>query len=166
MAQTGLIKLMSATRVSPLQTGRHLPFVICGCLPTTPFSLGNYHPRSKISSSNFTLCHTAGGWGFEHLTEDIIHYSAQWQENYFLRSTLMPTHSHNEATVVAASLRCLVISHETNQTSANWSNLYFLRKDERYVGRPSRSGTKSYRPKHGHLAISSCMEIRRGRRIV
>lgn len=131
MAQTGLIKIMSATRVSPLQTGRYLPFVICGCLPTTPFPLGNFDPRSKTFLQQFCSMPHHWGWGFEHLTEDIMHYSAQWRETYFLRSTLMPTHSHNEATVVAASLRCLVISNETNQTSANWPSLYFLRENER-----------------------------------
>ena len=73
------------------------------------------------------------GWEFEHLTEDIICYSAQWQESYFLKSTLMPTNTHNEATVVAASLRCLVISNEITQASHNWSTGCFEREDERYV---------------------------------
>ena len=73
------------------------------------------------------------GWEFEPLTEDIIYSSAQWQESCFLKSTLVPTHTHNEATIVAASLRCLVISNEINQVSANWSNRFFQREDQRYV---------------------------------
>lgn len=73
------------------------------------------------------------GWNYEPLTENIIDSSAQWQEHYLLKSTLMPTHTHNEATVVAASLRCLAISHEIAQISGNWSTSYFQEEDERYV---------------------------------
>lgn len=45
----------------------------------------------------------------------------------------MPTHTHTEATLVAASLRCLVISNEINHVSGHWSTSYFQREHERYV---------------------------------
>ena len=45
----------------------------------------------------------------------------------------MPTYTHNEATVVAASLRCLVISHEIDQVSGHWSINYFRDEDECYI---------------------------------
>ena len=73
------------------------------------------------------------GWEFEPLTELILASSASWQESCFLKSTLMPTHTRSEATVVAASLRCLVISNEISQVTANWSTSYFRNEDERYV---------------------------------
>ena len=73
------------------------------------------------------------GWEFEPLTEEIIQSGAEWQQGCFLTSTLMPTHTHNEATVVAASLRCLVISNEIGQVASNWSTIYFREEDERYV---------------------------------
>ena len=74
-------------------------------------------------------------WGreFEPLTESIISSSAQWQECCFLKSTLIPTHTHSEATVLAASLRCLVISNEINQVSGHWSIRHFRNKDECYI---------------------------------
>ena len=74
-------------------------------------------------------------WGreFEPLTESIISSSAQWQECCFLKSTLMPTYTHSEATVLAASLRCLVISNEIDQVSAHWSIRYFRDNDECYL---------------------------------
>ena len=61
-------------------------------------------------------------WGreYEPLTEEIIDCSAQWQEKYFVASTSMPTHTCNEATIVAASLRCLVISNEISHITGNW----------------------------------------------
>lgn len=62
---------------------------------------------------------------YEQLTEHIILSSAQGQESYFLKSTLMPTHTHNEATVVAASLRCLAISYEIGQVWRNWTIDHF-----------------------------------------
>ena len=64
---------------------------------------------------------TRWGWEYEPLTEEIIDSSAQWQEKFFVASTLMPTHTCNEATIVAASLRCLVISNEISHITANWS---------------------------------------------
>lgn len=73
------------------------------------------------------------GWQYEPLTERILHSSAQWQESYFLKSTLMPTHTHNEATVVAASLRCLAISSDIDHVSGNWSSRYFQSEDEHYA---------------------------------
>ncbi len=80
----------------------------------------------------YSLSHRWGGQ-YEPFTEDIIYWSAQWQESYFLRSTLMPTHTRGEATIVAAALRCLVISNEINQVGMNWSTRFFRRKDERYA---------------------------------
>lgn len=44
----------------------------------------------------------------------------------------MPTHTHNEATVVAASLRCLAISDDNQQISGTWSLSDLRRKEERY----------------------------------
>ena len=64
---------------------------------------------------------TRWGWEYEPVAEEIIDSSAQWQEKFFVASTLMPTHIHNEATIVAASLRCLVISNEINQITSSWS---------------------------------------------
>ena len=62
-------------------------------------------------------------WGkwYEPLTEEIIDSSAQWQERFFVASTLMPTHTYNEATIVAGSLRCLVISNEISQVRSHWT---------------------------------------------
>lgn len=37
-------------------------------------------------------------------TEDIIYSGAQLQESYFLKATLMPTLTYNEATVAASSI--------------------------------------------------------------
>lgn len=45
----------------------------------------------------------------------------------------MPTHTHNEATIVAASLRCLAISNEINQISGNWFSSCFGCEDQRYA---------------------------------
>lgn len=73
------------------------------------------------------------GWEFEPLTEDIISSAALWQECYFLKSTLMPTNTRNEATIVGAALRCLVISYRIKMISNYWSTGYFRSKDERYV---------------------------------
>ena len=42
----------------------------------------------------------------------------------------MPTYTRNEATVVAASLRFLVISNEMNHVSDRWSIRYFRDEDE------------------------------------
>ena len=64
---------------------------------------------------------TRWGWEYEPFTEEIIDSSAQWQEKSFVASTLMPTHTYNEATIVAAALRCLVISNEISQVTLNWS---------------------------------------------
>ena len=69
----------------------------------------------------FHSIHNRWGWEYEPLTEEIIDSSAQWQEKSFLTSTLMPTHTYNEATIVAASLRCLVISNEISHITSNWS---------------------------------------------
>lgn len=44
----------------------------------------------------------------------------------------MPTYTHNEATVVAASLRCLVVSHDIIQVSGHWSIRNFPDEDEYY----------------------------------
>ena len=81
----------------------------------------------------FYSLHQRWGWEYEPLTEEIIRSSALWQESCFLASTLMPTHTHSEATVVAAALRCLVISYDISQITSNWSTRYFQRKDERYL---------------------------------
>lgn len=70
---------------------------------------------------------------YEPHTEEILRYSAQWQESCFLKSTLMSTHTNSEATLVAAALRCLAISNEINQVTIHWSTRYFEHKDERYV---------------------------------
>ena len=64
---------------------------------------------------------TRWGWEYEPVAEEIIDSSAQWQEKFFVASTLMPTHIYNEATIVAASLRCLVISNEIGQITSSWS---------------------------------------------
>lgn len=50
-----------------------------------------------------------------------------------MKSALMPTHIYNEATVVAASLRCLAISSYIDPVSLNWSTGYFQSDDERYA---------------------------------
>ena len=91
--------------------------------------------RSSLQGflEQFYSLHQRWGWEFEPLTEEIIRFSAQWQESCFLTSTLMPKHTLNEATVVAAALRCLVISYDISQVTYNWSTLYFQRRDERYV---------------------------------
>ena len=80
----------------------------------------------------FYSIHQHWGYEYERLTVDILKSSAHWQESYFLQSTLMPTHTHGEATVVAASLRCLVISQPIFQISFNWSRSEFRSEDERY----------------------------------
>lgn len=72
------------------------------------------------------------GWEYEPLTEDILKSSAQWQESYLFKSTMMPTHTYGEATVVAASLRCLVISQQISRVWAHWSGSDFQSEDERY----------------------------------
>ena len=73
------------------------------------------------------------GWEYEPLTEEIIDSSAQWQEKSFAASTLMPTHTYNEATIVAASLRCLVISNEISHITSNWSIRHCPDEKQHYV---------------------------------
>ena len=50
-----------------------------------------------------------------------------------MKSTLMPTHTQHEATVVAASLRCLAISNDIDQITSNWSTRYFQSENDSYV---------------------------------
>ena len=101
----------------------------------TDYVISPWEFRSSLQGflEQFYSLHQRWGWEFEPLTEEIIRFSAQWQESCFLTSTLMPKHTLNEATVVAAALRCLVISYEISQVTYNWSTLYFQRRDERYV---------------------------------
>ena len=73
------------------------------------------------------------GWEYEPLTEEIIHSSAHWQESCLVTSTLMPTHAYTEATVVAASLRCLVITYEISHVTANWSTKYVIQDDQYHI---------------------------------
>ena len=96
-------------------------------------------------------------WGreFEPLTESIISSSAQWQECCSLKSTLMPTHTHSEATVLAASLRCLVISNEVNQISGHWPIRYFQDKDECYL----RLADVERNPASENSGISPSVEV-------
>lgn len=91
--------------------------------------------RSSLQGfiEQFYSLHQRWGREFEPLTEEILRSIAQWQESCFHTSTLMPKHTLNEATVVAAALCCLVISYGISQVTYNWSTLYFQRRDECYV---------------------------------
>lgn len=99
------------------------------------------------------------GWEYELLTEEIIHSSAEWQEGNFLTSTLMPTHTHNEATVVAASLRCLAISNDISHITANWSTFYFRQENERHV----RLADLERKPRGQDLGIRPSVDVWRWR---
>lgn len=67
----------------------------------------------------------------------------------------MPTHVQTEATLVAASLRCLVISNEISHVSGHWSTGYFVREDERYV----RLADVERNPRGEHSGIRPAVEV-------
>ena len=86
---------------------------------------------------HFLLQFISVGWywsgHYEKLTEDLIHSSVRFQLDWFQRSTLIPTNSRGEATLIAASLRCLLISYEIEQISINWAGRPFENQEDTYV---------------------------------